>query len=157
MKGYYKLDTDLQRLEFLRMSDLMVILNHEIAHWAVGEDSIKISEHGERFNDAEMKVQYIVFGEMDKRIKAMLKEQEPKLAEWKTKVKSRTGGDGKPLYSVAIPREFTEKLGLNENSIVEVVLKTAKEMDENYSKRGFSAKSDSEDEENNEDTENTSG
>jgi len=142
MKGYYKLDTDLQHLEFLRMSDLMIILNHEIAHWAVGEDSIKISEHGEKFKDAEMKVQYIVFGEMDRRLKEMLKEQEPKLAEWKTKVKSRTGGDGKPLYSVAIPREFTEKLGLNENSIVEVVLKTAKEMDENYSKRGFSAKND---------------
>ena len=157
IKGYYKLDTDLQRLEFLRMSDIMVILNHEIAHWAVGEDSIKISEHGEKFKDAEMKVQYVVFGEMDKRIKELLKAMEPNLAEWTTKVKSRAGWDGKPIYSVSIPREHAEKLNLNGNSIVQVVLKMAKEMDVNYSKRGFSAKSDDTDEEKNEDTENTSG
>jgi len=139
MRNFYKLDTDLQRLEFLRMSNLFEILTHEIAHWAIGDDSIKIAEHGDKFDDALMKVQFVVFGEMDRRIKEMLREQEPKLAEWNTKVKSRAGGDGKPLYSISIPREHAEKLGINENSIVQVALKTAKEMDENYSKRGFSA------------------
>jgi len=147
MRKYYKLDTDLQRLEFLRHSETLSNLTHEIAHWAVGEDSIKISTHGADFEDAQMKVRFVVYQEMDKRIKDLLREQEPRLAEWTTKVKYRKGGDGKLIFAIAIPREEAEKLELNENSLVHTVLKTATEMDDNYSKRGYSHKTNGDDEE----------
>lgn len=144
---YLKLQSPLDRLEFLRRSMTLQVLIHEIAHWARGDDSITISTHGDDFQDALLKVSFAVCQEMDAKIKEMLKEQEPRLAEWTTKVKTRPGSDGKPLFALSIPREQVEKLGLTESSIVKVVLKTATEMDENYSKRGYSAKTDKGDEE----------
>lgn len=144
---YLKLQSPLDKLEFLRRSETLQVLIHEIAHWARGDDSITISTHGDDFKDAILKVSFAIIQEMDSKIKGMLKEQEPKLAEWTTKVKTRPGSDGKPLFALSIPREQVEKLGLTESSIVKVVLKTATEMDENYSKRGYSAKTDKGDDE----------
>ena len=146
MRRYLKKDTDLQRLEFLLESKVMDILTHEIAHWAVGEDSIKISTHGDRFQDALTRVRYAVFSEMNLRIKELLRAQEPKLSEWTTKVKTKKGGDGKLLFAIAIPRDEAEKLKLTESSIVHVALTEAQDMPEDYSKRGYSAKNEEEDE-----------
>ncbi|MBD3388934.1 MAG: hypothetical protein GF414_08565 [Candidatus Altiarchaeales archaeon] len=135
-KTYFSLDGDLLRLEFLRHSATMEVLTHETAHWALGDDSVKISTHGENFDTALLKVRWAVFQEMDQRIKESLSE--PKLAEWTSKVKYRTGGDGRLIFSVAIPREHTEKLDLGKDSLVHIVIRTAKEIDENYTTRGYS-------------------
>lgn len=145
--AYLKLQSPLDKLEFLRHTETLTTLMHEVAHWGKGDDSITISTHGDEFKDALLKVNFAVLSEMDAKIKEMLKEEEPRLAEWTTKVKTRPGSDGKPLFALSIPREQVEKLGLTENSIVKVVLKTATEMGENYSKRGYSAKTDKGEEE----------
>lgn len=139
---YYGQPNELTKLEYLRNSKVLEVMIHEIGHWGEGSDSFKITLHSDEFNTMLVKIEYAIYGMMDKRLKELLKE-EVDIATWVTNVKTKTGSDGMPLYSVAIPREHAAKLGLGPTSVLTVAIKTVKD-DDTFSKRGFSSRSNGE-------------
>lgn len=142
---YYSTATDLAKLEFLRNSKCLEIMIHEIAHWGEGSDSFKVTLHSQEFNDLMIKVKFAIYTEMDKQLKELLKVDKD-MALWITNLKTKIGSDKKPLYSVAIPRQYADELKLSPTSVLTVAIKKVKE-DENFSKRGFSHKTEDESEE----------